>query len=170
VPSSVRSARAVATAERRAQAVEMRRSRASFDEIGQALGVSRQRAWTIYQKALAEIPKPQAEQHLAEELQLIDAGIKDLWLLAHDHRRPRSAIDAWNGIARFIELEARLLDLFPAAKSRVQVITEEDVQREIEHLQAEIAAVGAERAHGGTTGRPLLALPPGQGDAVLHPA
>ena len=38
-----------------------------------------------------------------------------------------------------IELEARLLDLFPAAKSRVEVVTEDVVDREIEKLAKEIA-------------------------------
>ncbi len=35
-------------AEKRAQVVEMRRQRASFGEIGCALGISKQRAWSIY--------------------------------------------------------------------------------------------------------------------------
>lgn len=165
MPTSVRSVQAITAAERRAEVVRLRRSRASFAEIGQALGVSRQRAHKLYVQELAKIPATQVEEHRAEELALIDDAISDLLLLARDHRRPRSAIDAWNAIARHVELEARLPDLFPAAKSRVQVITEENVQREIDRLSAELLT-----KRGEIPARPTaLALPRGQWEPAPIP-
>ena len=149
-------------AERRSRVVEMRRSRMSFPEIAAALGVTKQRAHAIYTKALAEIPRAQVEEHIAEELQLIDDGIRDLLLLARDHSKPRNAVEAWNAIARFIELEARLLDLFPAAKARVHIITEDMVQAEIDRLSAELAGKGTEVPSGPVP----LALPRGEWEAV----
>jgi hypothetical protein len=148
-------------AEKRAQVVRMRRSRMSFPEIAQALGVTKQRAHAIYTKALQEIPRTEVEEHRAEQLELIDTAIHDLLKLAYDHSRPRSAIESWNTIARYIELEARLVDAFPPAKSRVSVITEEMVQAEIERLSAEIAEerLPVPRRPG------VLALPSGEWDA-----
>lgn len=159
---TLRTAQRLTAAEKRAQVVAMRRERASFEEIGRALGVSKQRVHAIYKKALAEIPAGEVEEHRAEQLALIDAAIRDLLPLARDHSRPRSAVESWNAIARYIELEARLLDLFPAVKSRVQVITEDMVQAEIERLSAEITSKGAEIPSGPGT----LALPRGEWEAV----
>ena len=152
-------------AEKRAQVVEMRRSRMSFPEIAEVLGASKQRVHAIYKKALAEVPRTQVEEHLAEELQLIDDAIRDLLLIARDHSKPRNSVEAWNTVARYIELEARLLDLFPAAKARVQVITEDVVQAEIDRIQAEIAAHNAGVVMPSVQ-RPMIALPPGQDDAA----
>ena len=89
MPDTIRSGQRITAAERRAEVVRLRRSRASFDEIGRALGVSRQRAWSIYQKALGEIPAAQLEEHLAEELALVDDAIADLMPLARDHAPSR---------------------------------------------------------------------------------
>jgi hypothetical protein len=169
VAETRRTGQRIAAAERRAEVVRLRRGRASFDEIGRALGVTKQRAHAIYKKALAEVPRTQVEEHLAEELALIDDAISDLLKLARDHRRPRSAVDAWNAIARYIELEARLLDLFPPAKSRVSVITEEAVQAEIDQICVKFIAEGEwteveAKAHGwsGHAGADRRALPPGR--------
>ena len=144
----------------------MRRSRMSFPEIAQAVGVSKQRVHAIYKKALAEVPRTQVEEHLAEELQLIDDAIRDLLLIAKDHSKPRNVVESWNAIARFIELEARLLDLFPAAKSRVQVITEDVVEAEIARLHAEIAVMDAGDTPETPARRAPLALPAGQDDVA----
>jgi hypothetical protein len=172
MPPGVRSSAALTAADRRAQVVAMRRQRASFEEIGRALGVTRQRAHKIYTQELAKIPATQVEEHRAEQLHLIDDAIQDLLLIARDHSRPRNAVEAWNAVARYIELEARLLDLFPPAKSRVQVITEADVQREIDEICVKLVVEGewtpeVARANGwsGDAGTGRLALPPGRAAA-----
>lgn len=101
----------IEAAERRALVMSLRRNRMSFEEIGQRIGTSRERAWRIYQEALAAIPAPHVEEHRAEELLLIDRAIADLLGIAEDHVRPRSAIEAWNSIRGFMERKARLLGL-----------------------------------------------------------
>ena len=65
---TLRTAQRLTAAEKRAQVVAMRRQRAPFEEIGRALGVTKQRSWSIYQRALREIPAAQLEEHVAEEL------------------------------------------------------------------------------------------------------
>lgn len=128
----------VTAAERRAQVIAMRRSRATFDQIGRALGVSRQRAHELYRQALAEIPAAQLEEHRAEELMLIDDAIADLMIIARDHSRPRSAVEAWNAIRGWADRKARLLGLDAPRRQAVEVITSEMIETEISRLEAEL--------------------------------
>lgn len=156
----------LSAAEKRTQVVALRRQRASFDEIGRALGVTKQRAWSIYQKALQEVPAAELQEHMAEELALVDDAIANLWPLAHDHSRPRSAVEAWNCIARWAERKSRLLGLDAPAKSRIEVLTEEVVNAEIERIQADLARWEAEHPKDAADAMPpgerALALPPGE--------
>lgn len=59
-------------AERRANVVALRRQRLSFEAIGQRLGVTKQRAWTIYQEAVASVPVAGVELHRLEMLEQLD--------------------------------------------------------------------------------------------------
>ncbi|GAA4630065.1 hypothetical protein GCM10023196_053890 [Actinoallomurus vinaceus] len=129
---------ALTAAERRAKVVAFRRQRLSFAEIGRRLGVSPQRAHQLYTRALAEVPARHVDEHRAEELILIDDAIADLLDIAHDHTRPRPAVDAWNAIRGWAERKARLLGL--DAPTRMQVITMDAIDAEIARLNAELAA------------------------------
>jgi len=131
----------------------LRRSRASFDEIGRELGISRQRAWRIYQAALRQIPAASVGDHRVEELALIDDATRDLLLVAKDPSNLlRYRIEAWNGVCRWAERKARLLGLDAPAKRAIEVITQDVVEAEIARLEAELAAHDAEAA-----ARPALA-------------
>jgi hypothetical protein len=125
-------------AERRAQVVALRRRRLTFDEIGAELGVSRQRAHAIWRAALAEIPAAQLDEHRIEELALIDDAIANLMPIARDHKRPRSAIEAWNAIRGWAERKAKLLGLDAPGKRQIEVITADVIDREIARLEAEL--------------------------------
>src|SRR6476659_5227234 len=135
-PSTKRAADEITTAERRARVVELRRERKSFAEIGAALGVSVQRAHTIYREALAAIPAQHVEEHRAEELALIDDAINDLLDLARDHSMPRTAVEAWTSIRGWAERKAKLLGL--DAPTQV-VLTMDTIEAEIRRLEAELA-------------------------------
>src|SRR5581483_1861570 len=118
-------------AEQQAKVLELRRKRLTFADIGAQLGFSAQRAHQIYSAALKAIPAMQVEQHREEELTLIDDAIKDLWPLAHDHNRPRTAVEAWNSIRGWAERKARLLGLDVPTRVRVDA---ENLGREIGEL------------------------------------
>jgi hypothetical protein len=128
----------ITAAERRAQVVALRRGRATFDQIGRALGISKQRAHELYRTALAEIPAQQVDEHRAEELILIDDAIASLMIIARDHSRPRSAVEAWNAVRGWADRKARLLGLDAPRRQTVEVITSEMIETEIARLEAEL--------------------------------
>ncbi len=131
-----RSDQRVTAAERRAQVVALRRRRATFEQIGRALGISKERAWKLYQEALAQIPAPHVEEHRAEELMLIDDAISDLLKIARNHERPVSAVEAWNSIRGWAERKAKLLGL--DAPTRFEHLTIDAIDAEIRMLKAEM--------------------------------
>ena len=130
-------------AERRARVIALRRNRVSFEDIGRALGISKQRAHQIYIKALAEIPAAEIGEHRAEELTLIDDAIRDLLRLARDHARPRTAVEAWNAIRGWSERKAKLLGLDAPSRKAIEVITTEMIEAEIARLEIELGKDGA---------------------------
>ena len=146
-------------AERRARVIEMRRNRMPFDEIGAALGISKQGAWNIYQTALREIPAASIALHRAEETALADEAIRDLLLIARDHRKsPRTSVEAWNSIRGWSEHLARILGMNAAMKVEVSA----DVRIQILALAAELGAVepgGAGGASGDAETRGISAPP-----------
>jgi hypothetical protein len=86
-------------------------------------------------KAYREWPAADLEAIRAEELDLIDAAIRSLLRLARNQSRPRYSIDAWTEIRGWAERKARLLGLDAPTRHRVQVITEDDVDAEIQRLR-----------------------------------
>ncbi len=131
-----RSDQRVTAAERRAQVVALRRRRATFDQIGRALGISKERAWKLYQEALAAIPAAQVEEHRAEELMLIDDAIADLLKIARDHGKPMTAVEAWNSIRGWADRKAKLLGL--DAPTRHEYLTLDAIDAQIRMLKAEM--------------------------------
>ncbi|WP_226353779.1 hypothetical protein [Pseudonocardia sp. ICBG601] len=126
-------------AARRARVVELRRARLSWFEIGDELGVSRQRARQLYDAALAEAPVAQVEEHRAEEQLLADDVTCELLALGRDPSIPaRTRVEAYAVACRWAERKAQLLGLNAPATSRVQLITESDIDAEIARLTAEL--------------------------------
>ena len=103
-------------AENRARVVALRRRRLTFEEIGEQLGFSAQRAHQVYTDALKAIPAMEVEQHRTEELTLIDDAIAKLLPIAENATQPRTAVEAWNSIRGWAERKARLLGLDAAVK------------------------------------------------------
>lgn len=150
MPESAGSARRIGVAERRARAIELRRQRYQFHEIAAIIGVSKTRAWELYQEGMAAIPQPQRDLHRAESLMLIDDAIKDLLVIALNHKQPRASIEAWNSIRGFVERKARMMG--EDAPTKIEVT--DAIDADIERLVAELAglAPGGEAAAAGAPG------------------
>jgi hypothetical protein len=132
-----RSDQRVTAAERRAQVVALRRRRATFDQIGRALGVSKERAWKLYQEALAQVPAAQVDEHRAEELVLIDDAIAALMRIARDGgTSPRTAVEAWTSVRGWAERKAKLLGL--DAPTRFEHLTLDAIDAELRKAKAEM--------------------------------
>ena len=151
MPETVPGQRADA-AERRRQVVAMRRRRFTFEVIGQQLGVSRARAYTLYREALAKIPAADLDEHRAEELTLIDDAIRNLMATALDRNNLGASIAAWNAIRGWCERKAKLLGLDAPARARIEVITEDVVDAEIARLAEEIGQGESTRPVDGSGG------------------
>lgn len=132
------------TAERRAHAVEMRRNKATFAEIGEYLGVGRQRAHDIYLAALRDIPAKQVEQHRMEQIELALTAIDDLLEIARDHRQPRTAVEAWNATRGWAERLAKTTGADAPLKvdATVTEMSQQDLelQEMIREARAKVAA------------------------------
>jgi len=126
----------VTAAERRAQVVALRRRRATFDQIGRALGISKERAWKLYQEALAQVPAAQVDEHRAEELVLIDDAIADLMKIARVHDKPMTSVEAWNSIRGWAERKAKLIGL--DAPTRFEHLTLDAIDAQLRVLKAEM--------------------------------
>ena len=148
-----------AAAEQRRNVVKLRRQRLSFEEIGSRLGFTRQRAFQIYERALREIPAAEVSQHRAEELALYDDAVRDLLLIARDHRMPRTAVEAWRAILGFCERRAKLLGLDEPQRSAAQVTIDSTVEADIERMLAELLAMSVVAAEVLPDAAP--GLPPG---------
>jgi hypothetical protein len=131
----------ITAAERRARVVALRRQRLTFDRIGQTLGVTKERAWKIYQEALASIPAADVEEHRAEELTLIDDAISALMRIARTTESARTAVEAWNSIRGWAERKASLLGL--DAPTRHEFLTIDQIDREIAKLKVQLAEAPA---------------------------
>lgn len=77
------SAQRITAAERRAKVVALRRQRLSFEQIGHELRVTRQRAWAIYQDAVASVPVADVELHRLEMLEQLDEAERAVLAVLH---------------------------------------------------------------------------------------
>jgi len=135
---TARDNRRLSTAELRAEVVNRRRIRMTFPEIGKQLGITKQRAWTIYQEALAAIPAAHVDEHRAEELMLVDDAIRGLLVIARTADSWRTRVEAWTSIRGWAERKAKLLGL--DAPQKFEVLTLDQIDREIDLLNQQIAA------------------------------
>jgi len=128
-----------ATDELVSQIIEYRRCRVPNSEIAKNLGISAARVGQLYRRALADYPLTamSIDEHRAAENDLIDAAIRELMVIAFDHRSmPRSRIDAWLAIERFMERRAHMLGIDCPTKHEVTTIGQLDA--EIAKLEAEL--------------------------------
>lgn len=104
-------------AERRVNALNLRKSGASFRQIGDQLGVDAATAYRDVQRALADLAKEQresAEQLRQLELERLDALQIALWVQARQGNQ--GAVDR---VLRIMERRARLLGLDAPTKADI---------------------------------------------------
>lgn len=134
-------------AERRAQVIALRRQRYTFDDIGRALGISRQRAHQLYLDVLRSIPAPDLEAHRAEELELIDDACRGLLKITADAGADvRDRVAAWDVLCKWADRKARLLGLDAPPRIRIEVLDEEVLQAIAERMDREAGQLGLEAA------------------------
>lgn len=125
-------------AERRRQALELKRAGATYEVIAQQLGYNdRGHAYRDIHVALANVTKQPAEELVAEEIDRCDAMILGLWPKAR--KGDAHAVDR---VLRCMDLKARYRGLYAPTRQIVQVITEDLLDAEIRRLQDELAARG----------------------------
>lgn len=128
-------ARSPDTAERMARIVGLRRTRASWRDIAEDLGLSIARVRELYAQALVEAPVAEVDEHRAEELVLYDDAVSELLTIARDVEvSARTRVEAWTSIRGWAERKARLLGL----DAPTQVVTLDAVDAEIARLSAEL--------------------------------
>jgi hypothetical protein len=103
--------------ERRARAVELRRKRWSFDQIGADLGVSAARAHQLWKDGITMVPIARIEEIRAEELEFADIAINALLKIAYDEDvSPRTRVEAWNAVRGWAERKAKIAGIDAAVK------------------------------------------------------
>jgi hypothetical protein len=140
--------------ERAAQIVMMRRAHVPVNEIGAQFGITGGAVSLIYKKALAEnsLTALAIDEHRAEQIDLIEAMIRELMCIAYDQRKSdRSRIDAILSVKSFIEEKAKLLGLY--SPTRTEIVTLGALELEITKLEAELnAPIRAELTRGDSAG------------------
>ncbi len=110
----------IAAAERRIQALELRKAGASYRRIGEALGVAAVTAHNDVHRALADLIAAQnssAKEYQALELERLDAMLLAVWTDAsHGH------LGAVDRVLRISERRAKLLGLDAPLKMDVAVV------------------------------------------------
>lgn len=97
----------ITQAERRRQALELRKAGATYEQIAAELGIrSKRAAWGIVQTALAEITREPAQAVLDLELSRLDAMLLGLWPTAR--KGNHGAVDR---VLRIMDRRARYLGL-----------------------------------------------------------
>lgn len=159
--------RSAATMERDAKAYDLFRRGLSYRQIGTELGVSHQAAFEAVRRAAkdnAANPLEQADARQASLDRLQDYRRIVLRVLTTKHYvvsqggaivlgpNGQPLIDddpVFRAVDRLLKIEQednRLRDLYPAAKARVEVITEDVVDAEYKKLTAEVAEMEREQA------------------------
>lgn len=136
------------------QIVTYKRVRVPNVEIAQNLGLTNDQVARLYRQALAAHPLTYMaiDEHRAEEVDLIDAAIRELMCIAYDPKMSaRSRIDAWLAMERWAERKSKLLGLDAPTKHEITTIGQIEV--EIQRLEAELnAPIRAELTRGDSAG------------------
>lgn len=108
-PESTTSQRIIRGRERELKALEMRKAGATFEQIGNALGITPQGAHRAVKRALRRIIEKSDEA--AEEIRRLELERLDAMLLALWPQAKRGNLGAVDRILRIMERRAKLLGL-----------------------------------------------------------
>lgn len=133
------------------QIYEWRRQRMTFEQIGKALGITRQAAHDSYTRALTHIHKRNQQQDLPdgmtiddlyrlEELDYIDGVLQRYMRLADNNegKSPRTAVEALNGAHRYLDSLIKLKGINAPLKVQ-HTITNSDLEAELLKVKSELA-------------------------------
>lgn len=128
------SPRAVRTAERRAEALAMRKRGMTYKEIADALGYKS--ATTVsseIKKMLTEMPRENADQLRKIEVERMDQLLNAMWDKAMGG-------DGWavDRCLKIMERRAKLLGLDAPIVTKVEVVTEDVIDSQIQQLEREM--------------------------------
>lgn len=138
-------ARDLEYAEREARIIELRKSRVSFRDIGNELGISHARAYQIYKNVLDRIPATQLAALRLESNELIERGITNLLEIAESTSvSPRTRVEAWNGVLKFCESQRKLYGVDAPQRKEIAVLTEDTVDKALRKLSEEFDAKARE--------------------------
>ena len=116
----------ITQAERRRQALELRKAGATYEQIAAELGIkSKRAAWGIVQTALAEITHEPAQQVLDLELARLDAMLVGLWSTARkgNHGSVDRVLRIMDRRARYLGLDAQPEQTTVDASALAQFLT-----------------------------------------------
>ena len=151
MPESKSSPRRIAAKERQKQALELRIAGVTFQTIADRVGYkSPQAAWDAVSRALAEIPRPAAEQLRALDVERLDKLEVAVW-----PRALRGEPDAVLSALRILGQRAKLLGLEVPVPTIAQLQVEENVHITVDHRQALLDSVVTLAARAGADGGAL---------------
>jgi len=151
--------RSLADRERDAQAVDLKRRGLNHDQIAAQLGFkSRSSAWEAVRRGIADSHQHSGPEVMQMQLDRLDdyrrAALRILHgkHIAHSNGRvmfdpdtdkpltdPLPSLHAIDKLLKIDDAENKLRDLYPPAKSRVEVITTDMVEAKIMELEADLA-------------------------------
>jgi len=110
-PKTTAVGRRLTAAQRADEALRMRLRRHTYREIATALGYSSPgNAYRAVEREIAKVPRENAKQLLAQELETLDAAQARLMPLVHDRKTP----DLWavDRVLAIMDRRARLMNLY----------------------------------------------------------
>ena len=143
MPETIPGRRADA-AEARNHVLALRRAGMTFQEIGNARGVTTARAWQIYQAAIRQIPQLDSTEHRHEEIAITDEISDGLRKIFYNEKvSPRTRVEAANALRAWRDHGCRIAGTYAPGKRPVVWAGETDVDARIAQLCDEMAREGA---------------------------
>jgi hypothetical protein len=132
--------KAISLTERRLKALELRKSGATFERIGEECKTSRSTAHEDVQTAMRETIQEPADELRRLEIERLDVMWNALYPLATStgHRQQARAVEQCLSI---MDRRAKLIGLDAPTRKIVEVITEDAFMDAVKQLEAEVAAL-----------------------------
>lgn len=129
--------------DREEQMIKWQSEGCTVSEMARRMGITRQRAGTLWARALERRPTVHLEQYRQSQKELIDAmKVRLLTIIDHpswDSVSPRTRVEAGSVIIRLMEREAKLTGIDAVVRREITVMTEDTVDAAIRSLSGELA-------------------------------
>lgn len=129
--------KAIATAERNARIIELRRSGWHWKDIGAEVDLTMGRCNQIWMEYLRDIPSSEIVHWREEELDILGRGIADLLLrLQNPSLSDRTAVEVWKEIRQHSESRRKMLGVDAPVKREIEFVESTSWEAQ---MRAEIA-------------------------------